>query len=77
MADAFAQANGAQISANKYDTFQLPHAKELKTKDLLVSSQYFSRKHYFNYLMYSRPRRTEMIYESSSREQVNKMDQLD
>ncbi|CAM0950456.1 unnamed protein product [Alopecurus aequalis] len=51
---------------NEHNVVELPAPKKLKTKDGSISSEDFSRKHYFNYLMHSTPRRAEIIHGSPS-----------
>ncbi|CAM0955422.1 unnamed protein product [Alopecurus aequalis] len=62
---------------NEHNIVELPAPKKLKTKDGSISTQDFSTKYLFNYLIQSTPPRAEMIHESPSGERVNKMDLLD
>ncbi|CAM0957797.1 unnamed protein product [Alopecurus aequalis] len=62
---------------NEHNVVELPAPEKLKTKDGSISSEDFSTKHFFNYLIHSTTPRAEMTHGSPSGERVNKMYLLD
>ena len=62
---------------NEHNVVEVPAPKKIKTKDGSISSQDFTRKYLFNYLIHTTPLRAEMIHGPPSGERVNKMDLLD